>query len=308
MLVLPTANLCYGKQYFDRLVKILSTFPSKHRSRQAGLTILEMLVSTAMLSFIVLGLTAMLIQTQKAFKTGIKQNTITDSGRSIVEMITGDLRQMSDGQNPLVKNFFWGNPTNVAVINYENNVAIRTNELNDIFILEHTNTTWLGVGYSVSNYTGIANTNFPLGIGALYRYETNFSTLVPGLTNDLYSPCYFDIDNGIFPVGYWHKVADGVIDFKIRAFDQYGNENDFTTSNQFSYPINANLQYGLPASNTLPNSVELEFGILEPDALIQVRDLANNPNRTPLLNFLSTNSAPKMEIFRQRITVAAAPR
>jgi len=99
-----------------------------------------------------------------------------------------------------------------------------------------------------------------------------------------------------------------VIDFKIRAFDQYGNENDFTTSNQFSYPINANLQYGLPASNTLPNSVELEFGILEPDALIQVRDLANNPNRTPLLNFLSTNSAPKMEIFRQRITVAAAPR
>jgi len=48
------------------------------RSRRA-LTILEMLVSTAMLAFIVLGLTAMLIQTQKAFKTGIKQTTVTDA-------------------------------------------------------------------------------------------------------------------------------------------------------------------------------------------------------------------------------------
>ena len=291
-------------------MKIPSTFPFKHRFLRAGITILEMLVSTAMLSFIVLGLTAMLIQTQKAFKTGIKQNTITDSGRSIVELITGDLRQMSDAQNPLVTNFFWGNPNIAAVTNYENGVAIRTNELNDIFILEHTNTTWLGVGYSVSNYATLGNPNVNLGIGALYRYETNFSTLVPGLTNDLYYPFYSNVDAAIpnFPPGYWHKVADGVIDFKIRAFDQYGNENDFTANGEFSYPIRANLQLGLAASNTLPNSVELEFGILEPDALIQVRDLANNPNRTPLLNFLSTNSAPKMEIFRQRITVAAAPR
>jgi hypothetical protein len=277
--------------------------------RRAGLTILEMLVSTAMLSFIVLGLTAMLIQTQKAFKTGIKQNTITDSGRSVVEMITGDLRQMSDGQNPLVKNFFWGNPNIAPVINYENGVAIRTNELNDIFILEHTNTTWLGVGYSVSNYGNVSTNGTNLGIGALYRYETNFSTLVPILTNDLYYPFYTNTFlNPGFANAYWHKVADGVIDFKIRAFDQYGNENDFTANGEFSYPIRANFQFNLPASNTLPNSVELEFGILEPDALIQVRDLANNPNRTPLLNFLSTNSAPKMEIFRQRVTVAAASR
>ena len=55
-----------------------------------------MLVSTAMLSFIVLGLTAMFIQTQKAFKTGIKQTTITDAGRAIIDMIASDLSQMSD--------------------------------------------------------------------------------------------------------------------------------------------------------------------------------------------------------------------
>jgi len=265
-----------------------------------------MLVSTAMLSFIVLGLTAMLIQTQKAFKTGIKQNTITDSGRSIMDMITSDLRQMSDGQNPFITNFFWGVPPNTAVTNFENSVAIRTNELSDIFILEHTNTVWVGVGYSVSNYPGTS-------VGALYRYETNWTALAPVLTNDLYFRFYSNLINTNFGLdpAYWHKVADGVIDLKIRAFDQFGNENNvnpFSTSTAFSYPILANpINPNLyPASNTLPNSVELEFGILEPDALVQVRSLAGNA--TAMMNFLSTNSAPKMEIFRQRITVAAAIR
>ncbi len=55
-----------------------------------------MLVSTAMLAFIVLGLTAMFVQTQKVFKTGIKQTTVTDAGRAIIDMIASDLSQMSD--------------------------------------------------------------------------------------------------------------------------------------------------------------------------------------------------------------------
>ena len=76
---------------------------AKHGARDAraprncrALTILEMLVSTAMLAFIVLGLTAMFIQTQKVFKTGIKQTTVTDAGRTIIDMIASDLSQMSD--------------------------------------------------------------------------------------------------------------------------------------------------------------------------------------------------------------------
>jgi hypothetical protein len=266
----------------------------------AGLTILEMLVSTAMLSFIVLGLTAMLIQTQKAFKTGIKQNTITDAGRSVMDMITSDLRQMSDAQNPYQTNFFWGAPNIAMVTNYENGVAIRFNELNDIFILEHTNTIWIGVGYSVSNYSP------NLGVGALYRYETNWTALAPVFTNDLYSQFYTNINFSTnFTNAYWHKVADGVIDLKIRAFDQYGNDvnsNSFYPS--FSYPIGQ--MYPLTPTNVMPNSVELEFGILEPDTLVQLRGLAGNP--TALMNFLSSNAAPKMEVFRQRVTIAAATR
>ncbi len=270
-----------------------------------------MLVSTAMLSLIVLGLTAVLIQTQKAFKTGIKQNTITDAGRSIMEMISGDLRQMSDAQNTNEYNFYWG--TNAStIINYENNMAIRTNQLNDVFILEHTNTSWIGVGYAVSNYPGATG---GLGIGTLYRYETNWTSLAPVFTNDLLTPFFNGVNSQTFPSIYWHKVADGVIDLRILAFDQYGNTNDYfyIQKGYFFYPIMYPIvpfPYVWPylPSNTLPNSVELEFGILEPDALVQARALANTGNKTALLNFLSSNAAPNMEVFRQRITIAAASR
>jgi hypothetical protein len=283
----------------------------------AGLTILEMLVSTAMLSFIVLGLTAMLIQTQKAFKSGIRQNTITDAGRSIMDIVSGDLRQMSDAQNtnfnPIAYNgvynyansnynFYWDLPPNVPlIVNYLNGVAIRTNELNEFFILEHTNTMWVGVGYAVSNFPGVA-------VGSLYRYETNWNSLTPAFANDLFSAFYNNILNTNFSSNYWHKIADGVVDLRIRAFDQYGNDdNEYYYTNStggfVTYPTNPNYTNG-PAN--LPFSVELELGILEPDTLIQARALAGIP--TALANFLSSNAAPNIEVFRQRITIAAATR
>jgi type II secretory pathway pseudopilin PulG len=269
--------------------------------RQAGLTILEMLVSTAMLSLIVVGLSATLIQVQKTFKTGIKQNTVTDSGRSIVEMISGDLRQMGDAQNTNffnlhVFNLWWETPAVSNIVNFQDGVAFRTNELNNIFMLVHTNTTWLGVGYAVSNYPGI-------GVGTLYRYETNWNALAPVFNGNLWSQFNKDVSAEVYDTNYWHKVADGVIDLRITPYDQYGNTN-------FYNPANPNVSY-YPVgyafwSNTLPNSVELEFGILEPEALVQARGLAGNP--IALKNYLSTNSAPKMEVFRQRITIAAASR
>jgi|HubBroStandDraft_1064217.scaffolds.fasta_scaffold65311_2 hypothetical protein len=270
--------------------------------RRAGLTILEMLVSTAMLSLIVVGLTAALIQTQKAFKTAIRQNTVTDAGRTIVDMISSDLRQMSDAHNTNffnanVFNLWWGSPHLTNIVNTENGVPFRTNQLNDIYILVHTNTTWVGVGYSVSNYPGIA-------VGTLYRYETNWTSLAPVFTNNLFSLFSQAVNAQNYTSTNWHRVADGVIDLELRPYDQFGNTNYYNPNDPgvYYYPVGYNNFW----SNTLPNSVELEFGILEPDALVQARGLAGNP--TALLNYLSTNSAPKMEIFRQHITVAAATR
>jgi hypothetical protein len=153
------------------------------------------------------------------------------------------------------------------------------------------------VGYSVSNYPGIA-------VGTLYRYETNWTSLAPIFTNNLFSAFNQAVSAQNYTATNWHRVADGVIDLELRPYDQYGNTNYYNPADPTVsyYPVGYNSFW----SNTLPNTVELEFGILEPDALVQARGLAGNP--TALLNYLSTNSAPKMEIFRQHITVAAATR
>ncbi len=303
-----------------------------------------MLVSTAMLAVIVVGLTVVFVQTQRAFKTGIKESTVTDAARTIVEMITADLEQTSDGQNTNVYNLHWGltasNAANV-IVSFNNGVPIRTNQLEEIYILERTNTTWVGVGYAVSNL--LSPSGAPLHLGTLYRFETNWNSPYPALTNlfrpidgtfdPFYSVFLQTSDSSIpglyFSSNYWHPVADGVIDLKILAFDQNGNDADshfFTNNNNnyFSYPsyfytndIYA-LEYPIPpggiATNALanvltkalPNSVELEFAILEPEALDQARALGAS---TPaLLNFLGSNAATRMEVFRQRVNVAATPR
>ena len=83
----------------------MKTLPTGNRNRAASgaargaaaLTILEMLVSSAMLALIIVGLTAMFVQTQKAFKTGVKQTDVGDAGRSIADLIAGDLSELSDG-------------------------------------------------------------------------------------------------------------------------------------------------------------------------------------------------------------------
>jgi hypothetical protein len=267
-----------------------------------------MLVSTALLTFIVLGLTAVFVQTQKAFKTGIKSTTVTDAGRTIMEMVASDVRQMSDGNSspvtnlPFVTNLYCGWPSNGFVNYINNNVPFRTNQLDSIYILEHTNNMWIGVGYAVQGAVG--------GVGTLYRFQTNYGT--PFLSNDFIRPFMSSVTQQTFTNKvYWHRVADGVIDFKLQAYDQFGNNPwaniDYSTAGNFiSYP-SISYPFGFPIiSNTLPNTVQLELAILEPDALVRARSLAGAP--IALENYLQTNSLTAMEVFRQRISIPVVAR
>jgi hypothetical protein len=283
-----------------------SASSSPGRARR-GLTILEMLVSTAMLSLIVLGLTAMFIQVQKAFKSGIKQTDVTDTGRTIMEMVANDLRQLSDAKNPGVPNLFWSWSGTNQLAQGSDGVMIRTNQQDELFILVHTNNVWTGIGYAVSNVGPC--------LGTLYRYSV--STNAHYITNNLFLPFQASVNNQSFGTN-WHAVADGVIHLKLRAYDQNGNENwfqskvgDYTAEDsapEFSYPpsylLGPNTILFNPNSNTLPHSVELELAVLEPDAFNQAHAMAFNP--TAVANFLATNAVNKVDVFRQRITIPLA--
>jgi hypothetical protein len=291
-----------------------------------ALTILEMLVSTAMLAFIVLGLTAMFIQTQKAFKTGIKQSDVTDAGRSIMDMIAADLSQMSDAHftnvynpyNPGTNSVFptnmywqWVPAYDLVQSNYSTNgvlAAFRTNQLEDIFAIVQTNATWLGIGYTVSNwFTNSVGGAFP-GIGTLYRFVTNTSA---PLTN--YNVLFTSFSNATTSGTFTncHRIADGVVHLKIYTFDASGNENPYELS-----ALNEPLQYPVVVTNStnsllyitnyLPHSIDIELGILEPEAFEHARALYTSGAIAAASNYLA-NAAGQVEIFRQHIIIPAAP-
>lgn len=323
-MVFSTSDVrCNHRRLPERLVPVKRLLPQhiesgalpKKRWSIQGLTILEMLVSTAMLSLIVLGLTAMLIQTQKAFKTGIKASTITDAGRTITDMIAADMRNMSDGQNSNIINLYWS--WNENSVQWANNQPFRTNQVDAIYLLEHTNTMWMGVGYAVQNLVP----NSSSVVGTLYRYENSVSApylLTNYYPHNLFSNFMESVETQSFTnQAYWHRVADGVISLKLMAYDQNGNEpgveayyGDWEPKGTFSYPLASN---NLPNTvdsqlNTLPNAVDFELAILEPDALTRARALANNPNLTAFNYFMQSNALTTMEIFRRRVSIPVVAR
>jgi hypothetical protein len=275
-----------------------------------ALTVLEMLVSTALLAFIVVGLTAMFVQTQRAFKAGMKQATMTDAGQTIISMVASDLAELSDAQNTNIVNLYWGWAGTNTSVNYQDFPAnvYRTNQLQEIYVLIHTNNLWVGVGYAVSNYG--------CGVGTLYQYMAPaYDPLTTNNGNFLFTNFLYPAFDNDFGTNYFHPVASGVVHLKIRAFDQYGNEsaqeqvNRYAVGNtNFSYPVpqpytNDFLDKIVPPAG-LPNSIQLEVGVLEPDAFEQLLALPAGPAQTSFLG----KAGAKIQIYRQNIPIAGAAR
>ncbi|MGD0814504.1 MAG: hypothetical protein ABSA83_12940 [Verrucomicrobiota bacterium] len=323
--------------------------PSRSPHPCRALTILEMLVSTAMLAFIIVGLTAMFIQTQKAFKTGIKQTTVTDAGRTIIDMIASDLSQLSDPHftnvyfphymypfytnsgSPNPPTLYWSYvPSNdlVQVITNNGVPTYRVNEVEDIFATVQTNNTWLGIGYSISNWF-VDGSGGPIpGVCTLYRYVAQTNTPLYS-TNLLYSNYNQQVGYGTFTNTLFHRIADGVVHLKIYAFDADGNEMSLEPSYDQTGYVNGTqqcLQYpcielvtnsvinslgvvfqtNVYQTNYLPHSIDIELGILEPETFEHARAMYSAGATAAASNFLA-NAAGQVEIFRQHIIIPAAP-
>ena len=294
---------------------------------RAGLTVLEMLVSTAMLAFIVLGLTAMFLQTQKAFKSGNKQTSVTDAGRAVADMIAGDLAELTDAHFTNVPNYYVaGNPntslypypTNLfwqtiagALVQSNNGVPFRTNELQIIYALVQTNNTWLGIGYCVSNWFTNGSGGPMPGVGTLYRYV--ISTNGPLVnTNHLFYQFEWSLMHGFTN---FHRIADGVIHLKLYAYDASGNQDP----DQLSYPYYPYGPFVYPTvvtnagfpityqTNYLPHSVDVEVGVLEPEAFEHARALYQAGATAAASAYLGSNAVGQVELFREHVNIPAAP-
>src|SRR5437867_6593815 len=72
-----------------------STLHAPRSPLSAAFSLIEIMVTVALLSFIVLGLLAMFTQTKRAFTSSMTQTDVMESGRAVVEMIVRDLEQLT---------------------------------------------------------------------------------------------------------------------------------------------------------------------------------------------------------------------
>jgi prepilin-type N-terminal cleavage/methylation domain-containing protein len=277
-----------------------------------GFTLVEVMVVVVLLSVIVLALMAVFNSTQTAFRAGVTDAGVLESGRAAMDLMTGDLRAMSPSFGR--SNNFGGANFYAVVTNYASppsplyqpmvgGGSTRTNVLENFYILSRGNAngvpTWYAVGYAVA-------TNAPPGpLYSLYRFSTNYP--VAAFDPALLVVAYFNFLTNITSGSH---LMDGVVALTVRAYDVHGGQ--MTTNVIYSggqIATNKNVFYFPPAwgqvgfimfSNTLPASVEIEMGVLEDRALQRAGSLSGN--FLAQSNYLS-GGAGQVHVFRQRVSI-----
>jgi hypothetical protein len=321
--------------------RVLGELPSRvtrHASRIA-FSLIEIMVVVALLSVIVLGLMAMFTQTQRAFRTGMAQTDVLESGRMATDLLARELEQITPCF--LYRTNTQPNGVEFPIPNFEAEAVFclvqpmpgspglsgRTNVMSDVFFMIRQNQTWTGIGYFVRT-NRFDEPSLPGGrsaVGTLFRFETNntihdFERNPGGLYagfNNVRSQTVF---NNV------SRILDGVIAFRIRPFDLAG----WVLTNNPSYVTNFNPQdwANLPAlfvqtnlivnpnfpasgeigvysffSNAVPAAVEVELGILEQQAYDHYKSMPTDFTRYRYLTNLNTGVLGKMHLFRQHISV-----
>jgi prepilin-type N-terminal cleavage/methylation domain-containing protein len=268
-------------------------------SRRA-FSLIEVMIATALMSVIVLGLIIMFGQTQRAFRTGMAQVDVLESGRAALDMIARDVEQATATGMPESMNL-WVQPSGFPPL--EQSLVgggFRTNVLQNLLFSAREGQEWRGVFFALrgSNY-----------IGTLYRHENYASAVNPEEVRRL---TYFTYTNRP------NRIIDGVTHLRYLAYDHQGRLLNPDTpyllpngSNDVIQVFNevADISYEYRfTSNALPAHLEIELGILEPKYADRVRNLpvlGVAPDQEPQVKYLR-NHVGHVHIFRQRVVLRNA--
>ena len=270
---------------------------------------MEILVVVVLMALIVLALMAVFSSTQTAFRASLTQTDVLEGGRSVMGLIKSDLEPMTPSflnETNFFPNFYAA-VSNSFTQPLTGSSVSRANVMEDVFFITRQNQTWKGVGYFVRSnlfVSGMVGTP-----GVLYRFETNYSVsqfarLAPTVNGPF--AAYNLARWGVNPTNGVSRILDGVMAFKVRAFDTNGLW--ITTTTNYVGNVNlvaTNTAYGEVAwysfySNALPVSVEVELGVLEDRALQRVESLGGSFQAQT--NYLA-QQAGKVHLFRQRFPI-----
>lgn len=265
------------------------------RAARRGFSLIEILLVTALLAVIVLGLVAMFGQTQRAFRAGLTQTDYLESGRLVTEMLGQELVQLAPSRLSGVPNFYAEIPPPFVYQPLYQSLPgdqQRTNVLMDLFFLIQENRRWHAIGYRVGTPDA--------GGGTLFRYAaTNQGpeSLRAQLLQFMKTP-----------LTNFNRVADGVVHFRVRAFDTNGvwitqdlpnNFNRHKTDIRASGVVPGEVGLYVFKSNAVPAAVEIELGVVERRTWERA---ASIPDATARRQFLE-QQAGRTHLFRQRVNI-----
>ena len=298
---------------FTGPVKSLKRPRMRGRAPLLAFTLIEIMVTVALLSVIIIGLVAMFGQVRRAFLSSMAQVDVLESGRAATDLIARDLEQMAPCYTANGINFyvgtsqFYGNtwvagglPLPIQQLANPNDRW--TNLIQELFFLAPappSNAVWTGIGYRLQV------TDEQNGIGSLYRYRaggltaTNL-TLSNNVTGQVGAQGAFTANSFLA-----NRIIDGVTHFRVLAYQTNGllypiQKNKFLIQvQQGGYYPGWEYNYAF-YSNIVPAYVEVELGILEAAALERYR--AFGPGTAAANNYLM-NHPGAVHFFRQRIPI-----
>lgn len=275
--------------------------------RRRAFSLVEILVVVSLLTVIMLGLLMMFNQTQRAFRSGMTQTDVLESGRAVTAMLARELEQITPSRGATTVNLSAVNYLNLAYtmsLPTTSGAISRTNVMETIYFLSRENQQWIGTGYMVL-------TNFPdngSGLGTLYRYAVHcpVGQDPASLFSDYRTTLNSIYNSGISPTNLT-RVADGIVHFSLRA---YAPDGAWLTASRWADIGATNLAgvvvvggqvnfYGF-TNNAVPAAIEFELGILEDNALSRLRAIPPGNFRAERLQAVGASA---MHLFRQRVYI-----
>ena len=197
----------------------------------------------ALLSLIILGLVAVFVQTQRAFKIGMSQTDLLEVGRAMSDLMGREMAEMRPSQMSNTVNFyvetpqagesFYTPPLLQGLPGTGATPQLRTNYLQPFFFLSRPNNAWPDQTWVATGYYVVPDT-LNAGIGTLFRYSlTNIQSYAANGLPILFAPrlLYSGFANAVSAMrtdfnppaeGTVTRVAEGVVHLRVRPFGTNG--------------------------------------------------------------------------------------
>jgi len=297
-----------------------------------GFSLVEIMVTITLLAVIILGLFSVFNQTQRAFRSTMNQSDTLEAGRAFNDQLGTEVEQTTPSYFNAVN--FYAAIFNSSVSGPNDNPLIqtnpppsppasltqyRTNYLEDFFMLTRNNRTWVGIGYCVRTNDAQGRLWYPeigsgqAGAGSLYRYSSSVPVIVTNAGPTVGLPVNpFVLYNNFIAAAQpgstliSNRVCDGVVHFRVRAFDTNGvlivNGSSLNTYIEYNSPRAPGEVWSYAFyTNAVPAFVETELGLLEPRSFTRFTSIGDP---AASLRYITRDDiTAHVQLFRHRIAI-----